>query len=146
MQGDIIGSMKSTIVFLAVAAFTALPGPAQQASPGNKPGHHNISATVARELVSRFTREKKSIVILDVRTAKEYAQAHIPGAKLIDFLAADFKTALAKLDRTKIYLLHCRSGSRSSAAFATMKRLGFKSVYHLDGGIIAWKKAGGKTG
>jgi phage shock protein E len=146
VQGDIIGSMKSTIVSLAVAAFTALPGPAQQAGPGNKPGHHNISATVARELVSRLTREKKSIVILDVRTAKEYAQAHIPGAKLMDFLTDDFKTALGKLDRTKVYLLHCRSGSRSSAAFATMKRLGFKSVYHLDGGIIAWKKAGGKTG
>ena len=145
-QEDTIGSMKSTIVCLTVALCTALPGPAQQARTGNKPEHHNISATAARKLVSRFTREKKSVVILDVRTPEEYAQAHIPGAKLMDFLADDFKTTLGKLDRTKIYLLHCRSGSRSAAAFRTMKQLGFKSVYHLDGGIMAWKKAGGKTG
>ena len=93
----------------------------------------------------QFKKEKKTFVILDVRTREEYENAHIKDARLMDFLADDFKVSLGKLDKTKIYLLHCRSGSRSSSAFALMKRLGFKSVYHLDGGIIAWKKAGGTT-
>ena len=140
--GDIIDPMKSMFLWLSFAAITTHVSLAQKAATG----HHNISAISAKELVSRFKKEKKNIVVLDVRTPKEYGNSHIAGAKLMDFLADDFKASLGKLDKTKIYLLHCRSGGRSSSAFAIMKRLGFQSVYHLDGGILAWKKAGGKTG
>jgi len=133
--------MKSMFVWLAFAVITTPVSWAREATPGL----HNISAESAKKLVSRLKKEKKNLVILDVRTPEEYKTSHIAGARLMDFLADDFKASLAKLDKTKVYLLHCRSGSRSSSAFALMKRLGFKSVYHLDGGILAWKKAGGTT-
>ncbi len=140
--GGIINAMKSMFVWLAFALITTPASWAQKATTG----HHNINAVSAKKLVSRLNKENKNLVILDVRTPEEYKTSHISGASLMDFLANDFKASLAKLDKTKVYLLHCRSGSRSSSAFALMKRLGFKSVYHLDGGILAWRKAGGKTG
>ena len=138
--------MKTMIVCLALMAMTSHVSRAQKAAASHKDGHHNISAKAAKQLVSRFKKEKKAMVILDVRTREEHENSHIEGARLMDFLADDFKASLGKLDKTKVYLLHCRSGGRSSSAFTLMKRLGFKSVYHLDGGILAWKKAGGTTG
>ena len=137
---DIIDAMKLMFIWLSLAAITTHVSWAQKGAAG----HHNISAISAKKLVSRFKQEKKTLVILDVRTPEEYKNSHIAGARLMDFLADDFKASLGKLDKTKVYLLHCRSGSRSSSAFALMKRLGFQSVYHLDGGIIAWRKAVGK--
>ena len=46
----------------------------------------------------------------------------------------DFAKKLAKLDREKTYLMHCRSGGRSTASLPVWNRLGFKNVLHLSGG------------
>jgi rhodanese-related sulfurtransferase len=82
------------------------------------------------------------VIILDVRTPGEFKAGHLKGARLLDFQAPDFAQKLAQLDRQKTYLLHCASGARSRAALDTFRRLGFKSVVHLDGGLNAWKRAG----
>jgi len=39
-------------------------------------------------------------------------------------------------------LLYCLFGGRSSSMFKKMRKLGFKKVYDLDGGIIEWKNEG----
>ena len=92
----------------------------------HKAGHYNISAAKAKQLVSDFKKAKKSMVILDIRTPEEHAGSHIQDSLLIDYLGDDFKASLSKLDKEKVYLIHCRSGGRSSSAFDLMKKLGFK--------------------
>jgi rhodanese-related sulfurtransferase len=47
-----------------------------------------------------------------------------------------------RLDRDKTYLLYCRSGNRSGRALALMKKLGFKRVTHMFGGVVAWQRKG----
>jgi phage shock protein E len=59
----------------------------------------------------------------------------------VDFKNANFKEELGKLDRDKEYLIHCRSGGRSTAAKPVFEELGFKAIYHLDGGFIGWEEA-----
>ena len=135
--------MKSTIAWLSLMAMTLAHSQPYPAT--HKTGHYNISATKAKQLVADFKKAKRNMVILDVRTPEEHAGAHIQGSLLIDYLSDDFKASLNKLDKEKVYLIHCRSGGRSSSTFDLMKKLGFKSVYHLDGGMLAWKKAGGST-
>lgn len=135
--------MKSIIAWLSLMAMTLAHSQPYPAT--HNAGHYNISAAKAKQLVSDFKKAKKSMVILDIRTPEEHAGSHIQDSLLIDYLGDDFKASLSKLDKEKVYLIHCRSGGRSSSAFDLMKKLGFKSVYHLDGGIIAWKKAGGTT-
>ena len=85
---------------------------------------------------------KEGVVILDVRTPGEYAAGHLKNAVLIDYKSKDFRQRLAELDKSKTYLLHCRSGGRSTSAIPTFKELGFQHVIHLDGGMLAWEKAG----
>ena len=46
------------------------------------------------------------------------------------------------MDRNKPVIVHCRSGGRSTESLEIFQELGFKNVYHLDGGIMAWEKAG----
>lgn len=84
----------------------------------------------------------KKVVVLDVRTPKEFAAGHIAGATNINFLSADFAKAIAGLDTNRSYLVHCAVGGRSTQSLPKFEKLQFQSLYHLDGGLKAWEKAG----
>ena len=82
-----------------------------------------------------------SVVILDVRTAAEFAEGHIPGAILIDQGQSDFmEKAQAALPTEKTIAVYCRSGRRSANAAGRLADAGYKCV-NLKGGIVAWKEA-----
>ena len=87
----------------------------------------------------------KRTIVLDVRTAKEFAGGHIKGAINIDVSAGDFATRVAKLDKDCTYLVHCASGNRSRTACNRLNKLDFARLFNLEGGIRAWQK-GGETG
>jgi rhodanese-related sulfurtransferase len=97
----------------------------------------HVSALQAQKLIA-----KKNIVVLDVRTPKELAAGHIAGATNINFRSPDFAKAIAGLNTNQNYLVHCASGGRSTQALPVFQKLQFHSVYHLDGGIQSWEKAG----
>ena len=83
-----------------------------------------------------------SVVILDVRTAAEFAEGHIPRAILIDQGQSDFmEKAQAALPTEKTIAVYCRSGRRSANAAGRLADAGYKCV-NLKGGIVAWKEAG----
>lgn len=85
---------------------------------------------------------KKKSKIIDVRTPEEVAEGHLSGSTTINFLNPDFTSQVASLNRKGTYLLYCRSGSRTRKAADVMRKMGFKHVYMLEGGISAWKEAG----
>lgn len=80
-----------------------------------------------------------SFVILDVRTAREFALNRIKGARNIDIKAPDARERFGKLDKNGTYLVYCRMGPRSSRAMQGMKKMGFKRVFNLAGGIMKWQ-------
>lgn len=99
-----------------------------------------ISAEEARVLVEN----RPDLVILDVRSPEEFAEGHLPGARLLDFNAGDFQAELPTLDPNGVYLLYCRSGNRSGQAAQLMGEAGFTEVY--DAGALAdWAAAGGEV-
>jgi L-ascorbate metabolism protein UlaG (beta-lactamase superfamily)/rhodanese-related sulfurtransferase len=82
------------------------------------------------------------VILLDVRTADEYAEGHIEGAILIDQKQSDFmEKAKDTLPIDKTIAVYCRSGRRSANAADKLADIGYKCV-NLKGGIIAWKEAG----
>lgn len=82
-----------------------------------------------------------SVVVLDVRTAAEFAEGHIQGAILMDQGQSDFiEKARATLPIDKNLAIYCRSGRRSANAAGKLADVGYKCV-NLKGGIIAWKEA-----
>ncbi len=81
-------------------------------------------------------------VVVDVRTAEEYAEGHIADAPCIDVLKDDFEQrALACLPKDKIIAVYCRSGNRSKKAAEILSRNGF-TVYELNSGYKGWTEAG----
>ena len=89
-------------------------------------------------------RADKKNVVLDVRTKREFDEGHMPGAVNIDVNAADFQEKVAKLDKSRTYLVHCAAGTRSAKACDRMSKLDFPKLYNLEGGFRAWEKAGNK--
>jgi rhodanese-related sulfurtransferase len=83
-----------------------------------------------------------NVVVLDVRTPKEYEAARIKGSVLIDFQAKDFDQKIKELDKSKTYLVHCASGVRSERACKKLAGLEVAKLYNLEGGIRAWQRAG----
>lgn len=83
-------------------------------------------------------------VVIDVRTPEEYAAGHINGAVNYDYYSDDFEEKLEEnlTDKSKPYIVYCRSGKRSLYSAQIMEELGYKDVTNLDGGFLAWESAG----
>jgi len=108
-------------------------------------GSNTNAATTFKNLsVDEFAgmAADKGNVILDVRTATEFAAGRVPGAVNLDVTAADFESRAAALDKNKAYLVYCASGVRSVRACEQLARLKFPRLYNLPGGFRAWAKAG----
>ena len=81
-------------------------------------------------------------VVLDVRTADEFADGKIENAINIDiYRGQGFIYEADALDKTKSYYVYCKAGGRSAQACSIMKDLGFEKTYNLAGGIMNWKGA-----
>ena len=100
-----------------------------------------LAPAAATDLMRR-NRDNPDFLILDVRTAQEFRQGFIEGAVLLDYYASDFREQFAELDRDATIFTYCRSGNRSSHVLKMADALGFKNVYDLRGGILAWREAG----
>lgn len=114
---------------------------AQDAAAG---GYTDLSPAEARELLGKRSGDP-GLVLLDVRTPKEFAAERIEGAKMIDYLSPSFRREVAELDREKTYLLYCRTGSRTKGALKVMREMGIRNLLHIAGGITKWKEAGFST-
>lgn len=89
-------------------------------------------------------------VLIDVRTAEEYAAGYIPGAVNIDRGLLEFKIGKAEVwdemglyipEKTDAIVVVCRSGNRSALAAKTLKEMGYENVKSLQGGWNAWHEA-----
>jgi len=100
-----------------------------------------ISTLPAAEFSTRLGAAD-SPLLLDVRTPGEYVKGHLARAVNIDWYGSDFDRRVAGLDRTRPVFVYCLSGSRSSEAARRLAGAGFRQVYDLSGGIIAWRAAG----
>ena len=54
-------------------------------------------------------------------------------------------TAQLPFDKTTPIVLYCKTGRMSAQAVDTLRKMGYTNVRHLDGGMEAWQKIGGKT-
>ncbi len=99
---------------------------------------------ISPQEASALSIEKKAI-ILDVREDNEWNAAHIPGA--IHIPLAQINNRLSELQSYKnsAVITQCRSGARSAKALDILKSAGFTQVKNMEGGLIAWNKAGLKT-
>ncbi|MFK9093697.1 rhodanese-like domain-containing protein [Bacillus salipaludis] len=86
--------------------------------------------------VEKLVNEGKKFNIIDVREVDEVRAGKIPGALNIPLGLVEFR--MHELDKSKEYLMVCRSGGRSGRAAQFLESYGFK-VINMDGGMLDWK-------
>jgi uncharacterized membrane protein YsdA (DUF1294 family)/rhodanese-related sulfurtransferase len=94
--------------------------------------YQKITPEEAKSLI-----ESGKATILDVRTAAEFEEGHIPDAILIPDTEITDRAAELLPDKRRIILVYCRSGVRSVRAAHILIELGYAQVYDL-GGILNW--------
>ena len=97
----------------------------------------NVPASVAKALL-----DKGGHIFLDVRTAREYKMGHIPGAIHVDRGLLEFTINNQVPDKNARIVAYCKVGGRGSLAAYTLVRMGYKNITNIEGGWVAWEKAG----
>ncbi len=82
---------------------------------------------------------ENTVTLIDVRTPEEYQSGHIKSAQNVNIQSSDFKAQMKRFDREKPVYIYCRSGARSAKAGKILEEMGFKEVYDLKGGVLAWR-------
>ncbi len=101
-----------------------------------KPVINNVDVATAKKMIA----DDPELIVIDVRTPKEFAAGTLPEALNIDVKSSSFKDEIAGLDKEANYLLHCRSGKRSMKAAQIMIDSGFLKITNMDGGYLQWQK------
>ena len=100
-------------------------------TPANTAG---IPEITSRELKARLDRGD-DLFILDVRETHEYQICNLNG-HLIPL--GELTRRVHELDSSREIVAHCRSGKRSADAVQFLKQAGFRKIWNLKGGILAW--------
>lgn len=93
--------------------------------------------SITMEEAKHIFETQGEYMIVDVRTADEFAEGHIPGA--INIANEDIVDTEPKElpDKEQTVYVYCRSGNRSKQASAKLAAMGYTSVIEF-GGIIDW--------
>ena len=102
--------------------------------------------TVARDIseveLMTLLDDRPDLLLLDVRTDREWQKGHIGGACFLDFLEDDFRERAQALPKDRPIAVYCAAGGRSADAMAFLSNAGFKEVYNLRDGYYGWEDAG----
>lgn len=118
---------KLWLLFGALFSFAASAG-----YPGSNP---LISAD---ELLTKLEK-KQNVIVLDVRSAGEFSEGHVPTAVNIPYDEIKEKAGKHIKNKEQQIVVYCRSGYRASKAETALADLGYSNILHLDGDMLGWK-------
>lgn len=85
--------------------------------------------------------KKSKVLLLDVRTADEFALSHLPGAIRAETEASQ-RAAIATVEPGTVVVLYCAVGWRSGLAVEKLASSGAPGLYNLRGSIFDWANEG----
>jgi len=99
----------------------------------NQPEYRRISPQEARSIMN----ENSNVVILDVRTEREFRENRIANSILLPFDEIEENAEILLPDKDAQILVYCRRGIRSRVAANMLISLGYTNVLDF-GGLDAW--------
>jgi rhodanese-related sulfurtransferase len=115
----------------ATPASAATPGPA--VAPA-------IPLITQDAVLDRQGRHDATLVVIDVRSADEFAKGHVPGA--VNIPHDQIASRLAEVPKDKDVVLYCHSGRRAGLAATVLKDNGYTRLSHLEGDMVGWQQNG----
>lgn len=102
------------------------------------PSSDAIASTTLLEQIEAQTAP----VILDVRSAREYSEGHIPGAINIEFRQLPKRLSEIPTTKGQPIVIYCETGVRAAVANATLQNAGYTPIFQLTGHMKAWRSKG----
>lgn len=139
MKRRILTALSITAILAFGGCSTGIPQSSASASGASSDSTGGIAVyTLITPLEAKTIMEEQSdVIVLDVRTAEEFAEGHIKGAILLPNDEITAKAASVLPDKNQVILVYCRSGRRSALAANELVALGYTRVFDF-GGIISW--------
>lgn len=98
---------------------------------GNTNNGASTAHLTAGEYKKRFVETDTPHLLVDVRTAAEFAEGHIRGARNLP--VQEMERKMRELPKDKPVILYCRSGNRSGMALQMLQAAGYTNVYNAGG-------------
>lgn len=138
---------KKLVVILSLFLFACTNNADQPAGkPAAEAGQKAVSPAESTVYTSYtpvqtmdLIKQKKDLLIIDVRSPEELREGKIDNSTLIPFM--DIMRGNYTIPQDRPLLLICAVGGRSYAAMQILAHKGYKEIYNLQGGIAAWKQA-----
>lgn len=97
---------------------------------------------VSQDTLLKYLEEDRDMCIMDVRSQREYEQGHVPKSIHMDYQKISTHIEELEPHRRKDLIVYCEHGMRARMAISVLQRTGFTRVYHLEGDMVEWKRAG----
>ncbi len=104
---------------------------------GCSSGTQNSWQSISQAEAAEIMQNEKNIIILDVRTEKEFYDEHISGAVNLPNESIGSQPPALLPDKDQVILVYCRSGNRSKQAAQKLADLGYTGIKEF-GGINTW--------
>jgi len=91
------------------------------------------------ELHARMEQDHP-LVLVDVREPHEIQIADLPDVGQLRIPVGEFPERMGELDPDDAVVVYCRSGARSAWAVRLLRERGFRDVWNLKGGVLAWRE------
>ena len=94
----------------------------------------------AEDVAAAISEQRLEGFLLDVRTPKEFAEGHVPGARNIPL--HELSSRLHLLPRDQPITVYCEVGGRAGKAIGLLEGSGFTQVRELTGSMRVWRAKG----
>jgi rhodanese-related sulfurtransferase len=123
-------------------AWTANGLALEQGLPPELPVGYDDAARQVKQLSPRDLHVSPPPAIIFVDTSQEFARGHVPGARWVPRGWLEIWIGDVVPAKATPMAVTCHDGKNSLLAAATLQELGYQHVSVLDGGMVAWQKAG----
>jgi len=104
-------------------------------------GYEQARASVTMVSPAALQAARSSAVVF-VDTSQDFARGHVPGARWVPRGWLEFWIDAVVPSKSTAVTVTCQDGQGSVLAAATLRKLGYLQVSVLEGGMVAWQKAG----
>lgn len=81
---------------------------------------------------------RQGALVLDVRSADEFAAGHIEGAETVNLERLAEKIAAKAPDRCTAVICYCNAGNRGAITADALRQLGYAQATSIAGGLTAY--------
>jgi rhodanese-related sulfurtransferase len=110
--------------------------------PDERPVGHDEARGKAKLIAPRDLQTSPTPAVIFVDTSQDFARGHVPGARWVPRGWLEIWIGDIVPSKSTAVAVTCNDGPGAVLAGATLTELGYQQVSVLDGGMVAWQKAG----